>query len=206
MSNPYEKSTAEHLYENRIVYLSGDINTPAAEPVIQRLLILDCLDHEAEIKLYISSFGGSVFAGLGIYDAMQTIEAPVSTVCLGIAASMAAWLLAAGEPGRRFATPNARIMIHQGSMQAAGSTSDMKIAVQQLIENERLMNEILARHCGRPAEEMAELVARDLWLTPQGAIDLGLIDGVAPHHARKCRSQQPAAAAAAAVPMLVPSR
>jgi ATP-dependent Clp protease protease subunit len=185
VSADYEKSAQEHLYENRIIYLSGDIATTTAEHVVSRLLVLDSLDHGAEIKLYISSFGGSVYAGLAIYDAMQLVEAPVSTFCIGPAFSMAAWLLAAGEPGRRCATPNSRIMLHQASAGFVGSTTDIKIAAENVLKNQTLMVELLARHARRPADEVTRMIERDLWMTPEEALDFGLIDAVTPPCERK---------------------
>jgi ATP-dependent Clp protease protease subunit len=185
MSADYDKSAQEHLYENRIIYLSGDIATTSAEHVVSRLLVLDSLDHRAEIKLYISSFGGSVYAGLAIYDAMQLVEAPVSTFCIGPAFSMAAWLLAAGEPGRRCATPNSRIMLHQASAGFVGSTTDIKIAAENVLKNQSLMVEILARHTGRPGEELTRMIERDVWMTPEEALQFGLIDAMSSPCERK---------------------
>jgi ATP-dependent Clp protease protease subunit len=176
--DPYEKSAGEILHESRVVYVSGDIATPTAESVVQRILALDAIDRRAEIKLYITSFGGSVHAGLAIYDAMQLVEAPVSTFCLGAAFSMAAWLLAAGEPGRRFAAPNARIMLHQASGGLMGTTADIQVAAENMLQTERTMNEILARHTGRTPDAIRLAIQRDLWLTPAQAKEFGLIDGV----------------------------
>ncbi|MBI2894157.1 MAG: ATP-dependent Clp protease proteolytic subunit [Deltaproteobacteria bacterium] len=188
MSADYEKSPQDHLYENRIIYMSGDIVTTTADYVVSRLLILDSIDHDAEIKLYISSFGGSVYAGLAIYDAMQLVEAPVSTYCIGPAFSMAAWILAAGEPGRRSATPNSRIMLHQASAGLVGSTTDIKIAAENVIKNQALMVDLLRRHTARPVDEIARMIERDLWMTPEEALDFGLIDFVTTPCERKRRN------------------
>jgi ATP-dependent Clp protease protease subunit len=185
MPNEYDRTPLEHLYANRIVYLSGDITTLGADHVVTRLLVLDSLDHEAEIKLYISSFGGSVYAGLAIYDAMQMIEAPVSTLCIGPAFSMAAWLLAAGESGRRYATPNSRIMIHQGTAGIVGTTSDIRIAAENVLKNEELMVRLLSRHTKRSAEELRRAIERDQWMTPEEARDFGIIDAIATISDRK---------------------
>lgn len=186
MSNDaYDKSVTEHLYENRIIYLSGDITTQTADYVVSRLLVLDTLDPESEIRLYLSSYGGSVYAGLAIYDAMQLVSAPISTFCIGPAFSMAAWLLAAGEPGRRFATPNSRIMIHQTSAGFLGTSADIKVAAENVIKSERLMNELLARHTKRGLAEIESAVQRDLWMTPQEAMRFGMIDAIAPVATRK---------------------
>lgn len=181
----YDKSVSEHLYENRIIYLSGDITTQTADYVVSRLLVLDSLDPESEIRIYISSYGGSVYSGLAVYDAMQMVNAPISTFCIGPAFSMAAWLLAAGEPGRRFATPNSRIMIHQTSAGFLGTSADIKVAAENIIKSERLMNELLARHTRQTLAEISGAVQRDLWMTPEEALRFGMIDGVAPVAARK---------------------
>ena len=185
MLNDDRLSITEHLHENRIVYLSGEITTAVADWVISRLLVLDSLDRDAEIRMYITSPGGSVYAGLAIYDAMQMIEAPVSTFCIGPAFSMACWLLAAGEPGRRFATPHARVMLHQASVGLGGSTTDIRIAADNMLATETMMNRILARHTGRSTEEIERAIERDLWMGPDEARRFGLVDGVAPPPERK---------------------
>jgi len=185
MGNDYDKTVTEHLYENRIIYMSGDISTATADYVVSRLLVLDSLDPEGEIRLYLSSFGGSVYAGLAIYDAMQLVRAPISTFCIGPAFSMAAWLLAAGEPGRRFATPNSRIMIHQTSAGFLGTSADIKVAAENIIKSERLMNELLARHTRRSLADISSAVQRDLWMTAEEALRFGMIDGIAPVAPRK---------------------
>lgn len=197
MSVEYARPVSEHLMHSRIVYLSGDITTASADYVVSRLLVLDSIDSTEEIKLYISSFGGSVYAGLAIYDAMQLVDAPVSTLCIGPAFSMAAWLLAAGEPGRRFATPSSRIMIHAPSAGLVGTTSDLRIAAQNLLENERTMIDILARHTGRDAESIARSIERDVWMSPERAVELGILDGVTAPARRKQGLARPATAGAA---------
>lgn len=159
--------------------------TQTTDYVVSRLLVLESLDPESEIRLYLSSYGGSVYAGLAIYDAMQMVSAPISTFCIGPAFSMAAWLLAAGEPGRRFATPNSRIMIHQTSAGFLGTSADIKVAAENIIKSERLMNELLAKHTRRPVAEIAAAVERDMWMTPEQALRFGMIDGIAPVAARK---------------------
>lgn len=183
--NEYDNGPTQQLYASRVVYLSGDVTTDLAAYVVGRLVALDSIDPDAEIRLYISSFGGSVYAGLAIYDAMQMIDAPVTTLCIGPAFSMAALLAAAGVRGRRFATPNARIMLHQASAGLAGSASDIRVAAENILKNERLLNELLARHTSRPVEAIAEVVQRDLWLTPQEAIAFGVLDAVVPVSRRK---------------------
>jgi len=122
------KPPSQHLLENRIIYLAGEINTTCAHYVISNLLVLNSIDKESDIRLYITSDGGSTYAGLAIYDCIQMIQASVATFCVGQAFSMAAWILAAGEPGKRYATPNSRILLHQFWMRTAGTTSDIRIA------------------------------------------------------------------------------
>lgn len=188
MSHDYDRSVNEHLYRNRIIYMSGDIATGTADYVVSRLLVLDSLDPTAEIKLYISSFGGSVHAGLAIYDAIQLVDAPVATFCIGPAFSMAAWILAAGEPGRRLATPNSRIMIHQSTAGLMGTSADIKIAAENILSTQALALDLLGRHTGHPASELAALIDRDLWMTPAHARELGLIDAIAEPSERKRRA------------------
>ena len=185
MSNDYEIGVGQRLFENRIVYLSGDVTTASADDVVSRILTLDSIDHHAEIKLYLSSYGGGVYPGLAIYDAMQMVEAPVATFCIGPAFSMAAWLLAAGETGRRFASPNSRIMLHQTSGGMMGTSADVRVAAENMLKNERLMTEILARHCKRSSEEVMRAIERDLWMTPEEALDFGVIDAIAEFCSRK---------------------
>jgi ATP-dependent Clp protease protease subunit len=180
---------AEHLLRNRIIILSGDITTRVAEWVITRLLVLDNIDPEAEIALYLMSAGGSVRAGFAIYDTMLMVGAPVSTLAIGPAFSMAAWLLAAGERGRRFATPNSKIMIHQSSAGTFGTAADVKIAAQQLLDSERRLNELLATHTQRSVEEIEQAVQRDCWMSPTEAKEFGLIDAIAPIAETKRRAE-----------------
>ncbi len=185
MPEDYDRSIDSHIFRNRIVYLSGEITVGLADYVVSRLLVLDSIDPRAEIKLYITSHGGSCYAGLAIYDAIQLVEAPVSTFCIGPAFSMAAWLLAAGERGRRFATPNSRIMIHQGSAGIGGTPADIRIAAENLVRNEAVMNAILARHAGRSMDEILRAIDRDKWMSPEEARDFGLIDEIAAFCQRK---------------------
>lgn len=194
MNDPYETPVFQRLRENRIVYLAGDITTVAADDTVSRLLALDAIDHAAEIKLYITSHGGSLYAALGIYDAMQVIEAPVATLCLGAAFGAAAWLLAAGAPGRRFATASSKILVHQGLAGVAGTTGDIRIAAQNAMKNEQLMVELLARHTGRSVEDVARAIERDLWLTPEQAVSFGIVDAVVGPSARKPALAPPCAA------------
>ena len=174
------KSPDSYLLENRIVYLSGDVNTSSADHVITNLLVLDSIDKKKDISLYISSYGGSVYAGLAVYDCMQMIESPVKTFCIGPAFSMAAWLLAAGERGKRYASPNSRILLHQAWLQTSGTTSDVRIAAENIIDIEKKMIEILAFHTRKSTIEIEKSIQRDLWMNAEQAKAFGIIDHVIP--------------------------
>ncbi len=166
------------LLKERIIFLGDAIEDHLANLIIAQLLFLDSEDPEKDISLYINSPGGVVNSGLAIYDTMQYLRAPVSTICIGMAASMAAVLLAAGTKGKRYALPNARIMIHQGSGGFRGNAPD---AVIQMKEWEFLVqrnNEILARHTGQPIEKVVKDTDRDYFMAPEDARDYGIIDAV----------------------------
>jgi ATP-dependent Clp protease protease subunit len=166
------------LLKERIIFLGDAIEDHLANLIIAQLLFLDSEDPEKDISLYINSPGGVVNSGLAIYDTMQYLRAPVSTICLGMAASMAAVLLAAGAKGKRYALPNSRIMIHQGSGGFRGNAPD---AVIQMKEWEFLVqrnNEILARHTGQPLEKVMKDTDRDYFMAPEDAKDYGIIDAV----------------------------
>jgi len=166
------------LLKERIIFLGDTIEDHLANLIIAQLLFLDSEDPEKDISLYINSPGGVVNAGLAIYDTMQYLRAPVSTICIGMAASMAAVLLAAGAKGKRYALPNSRIMIHQGSGGFRGNAPD---AVIQMKEWEFLVqrnNEILSRHTGQPLEKVMKDTDRDYFLSPEEARDYGIIDSV----------------------------
>jgi ATP-dependent Clp protease, protease subunit len=166
------------LLKERIIFLGDAIEDHLANLIIAQLLFLDSEDPEKDISLYINSPGGVVNSGLAIYDTMQYLRAPVSTICIGMAASMAAVLLAAGTKGKRYALPNARIMIHQGSGGFRGNAPD---AVIQMKEWEFLVkrnNEILARHTGQPVEKVISDTDRDFFMAPEDAKDYGIIDAV----------------------------
>ena len=166
------------LLKERIIFLGDAIEDHLANLVIAQLLFLDSEDPEKDISLYINSPGGVVNSGLAIYDTMQYVRAPVSTICIGIAASMAAVLLAAGAKGKRFALPNSRIMIHQGSGGFRGNAPD---AVIQMKEWEFLVQrnvEIMARHTGQPVEKVVKDTDRDYFMSPEDARDYGIIDAV----------------------------
>ncbi len=154
------------------------IDDNVANIIIAQLLFLDAEDPERDIYLYINSPGGSVYAGLAIYDTMRHLRAPVSTFCVGMAASMAAVLVAAGEKGKRAALPNSRIMIHQPSSGAHGTAADIEIAAKEILHIRERLNEILAFHTGQTADRIADDVDRDRFMSPTEAVEYGIIDRV----------------------------
>jgi ATP-dependent Clp protease protease subunit len=166
------------LLRERIVFLGDAIEDNIANLVIAQLLFLDAEDPERDISLYINSPGGVITSGLAIYDTMQYVRAPVSTICIGMAASMAAVLLAAGASGKRFALPNSRIMIHQGSGGFRGNTPDVMIQVKEMETLVNVNHEILSRHCGQPIEKIVADTSRDYFMSPTEAKDYGIIDAV----------------------------
>jgi len=166
------------LLRERIVFLGDAIEDNIANLVIAQLLFLDAEDPERDISLYINSPGGVITSGLAIYDTMQYVRAPVSTICIGMAASMAAVLLAAGAPGKRFALPNSRIMIHQGSGGFRGNTPDVFIQVKEMETLVNANHEILARHTGQTLEKIVADTSRDYFMSPPEAKDYGIIDAV----------------------------
>lgn len=164
------------LLMDRIVFLGAPINDDVANVVIAQLLFLEADNPEREINIYINSPGGSVQAGLAIYDTMQFLNAPVATMCMGMAASMGAFLLAAGTPGRRRSLPNARIMIHQPSGGSYGTAADIEIQAKEILNARERLNGILAEHTGQDLDRIAEDVDRDRFMSPEEARDYGLID------------------------------
>lgn len=166
------------LLKERIIFLGGPVEDDIANLIIAQMLFLDSEDPEKEISLYINSPGGVITAGLAIYDTMRYVRAPVSTICTGIAMSMGAVLLAAGAPGRRFALPHSRIMIHQGSGGFRGNTPDVFIQVKEMEQLVRTTQEILAAHTGQPMEKVVKDTDRDLFLSPEQAVEYGIIDEV----------------------------
>ena len=163
---------------DRIVFLGSGIDDNVANIIIAQLLFLDAEDPEKDVYLYINSPGGSVYAGLAIYDTMRHMRAPVSTFCVGMAASMAAVLVAAGEKGKRAALPNSRIMIHQPSSGAQGTAADIEIAAREILHIREKLNDILAFHTGQPVERIAEDADRDRFMSPEEAAKYGIIDRV----------------------------
>lgn len=166
------------LLKDRIVLLGSEVNDAAASLICAQLLFLESQDPEKEINLYINSPGGSVTAGLAIYDTMRYITSPVTTVCMGRAASMGAFLLAAGEPGMRFALPNSQIMIHQPSGGFQGQATDIEIHAREVLRLKERLNRMLAENTKRPYEDVVKATERDNFLTPEEAKELGIIDRV----------------------------
>jgi ATP-dependent Clp protease protease subunit len=166
------------LLNDRIVFLGSEVNDDAANIIIAQMLYLESEDPDKEITLYINSPGGSITSGLAIYDTMQYVRAPVATVCIGLAASMAAWILAAGTKGMRRALPNSRIMIHQPIGGVRGQASDIEIHAREAIFLRKRMNEILAHHTGRPEEQIKEDTERDRYMTADQGMEYGIIDAV----------------------------
>ncbi len=166
------------LLMDRIVFLGSSIDDTVANIIVAQLLFLDVEDPERDIYLYLNSPGGNVYAGLAIYDTIQHLRAPVSTYCVGLAASMAALLMAGGAKGKRNALPNSRLMIHQPSSGAQGTASDIEIAANEILYTRERLNEILARHTGQPLERVKEDVDRDRFMSPEEAVEYGLIDRV----------------------------
>ncbi len=166
------------LLKDRIVFIGGPIDDTMANLVIAQLLFLESEDPDKDIHLYINSPGGVVTAGLAIYDTMQYIKPNVSTICLGMAASMAAILLAAGEKGKRYALPYARVMIHQPLGGAQGQATDIEIHAREILRLREVGNEILARHTGQPIERIQQDTERDFFMSSDKAKEYGLIDSV----------------------------
>lgn len=166
------------LLKDRIIFLGGPIVDPVANAVIAQLLFLEQQDPKKDIKIYINSPGGSVTAGLAIYDTMQYVKSDVATICLGIAASMAATLLAAGAKGKRFALPNSEILIHQVMGGAEGQAIEIEIAARQIIRVKQKINAILAKHTSQPLEKIEKDSDRDFWMTAKEAKEYGIIDSI----------------------------
>lgn len=166
------------LLKDRIIFLSGPVHDAMANAIVAQLLFLDMDNPNAEINLYINSPGGSVTAGMAIYDTMQYIKAPVRTVCIGMAASMGAFLLMAGEKGRRMALPNSEIMIHQPSGGAEGQATDVTIRAEWLLKTKNKMNRMMAEMTGQPLEKIANDVERDYFMSAEDAKSYGIIDEI----------------------------
>lgn len=166
------------LLMDRIVFLGTPINDQVSNVVIAQLLFLQAENPEKDIHVYINCPGGSVYSGLAIYDTMQFISAPVNTICMGMAASMGAFLLAAGDEDKRSALPNSRIMIHQPSGGSQGSAADIEIQAKEILYARERLNKLLSKHTGQPMDKISEDVDRDRFMSPQEAKEYGLIDRV----------------------------
>ena len=169
------------LLNDRIIILSEEVNDANSALIVAQLLYLEAQDPDKDIQFYINSPGGAVTAGMAIYDTMQYIKADVSTICIGMAASMAAFLLAAGAEGKRMALPNAEIMIHQPAAGTQGKVTDMAIDVERFLRIKKRMNKILADNTGRTVEEIQQDTERDHWFTADEAKEYGLVDQVIHH-------------------------
>ena len=168
------------LLRERIVFLGTEVTEDLANVVTAQLLFLEAEDPDRDISLYVNSPGGDAYAGMAIYDAMQYVKPDVQTICTGMGMSAAAMILCGGTPGKRFALPNAKVMIHQGSGGFRGSPADIQIAAEEILEMTRRMAEIIARHSGQPVEQVLKDIDRDRFMTPEEAVSYGLVDGVMP--------------------------
>ena len=166
------------LLNDRIIVLSDEVNDATASVIVAQLLFLEGQDPEKDISFYINSPGGSVSAGLAIYDTMQYIKCDVSTICMGMAASMGAFLLSSGAKGKRYILPNAEVMIHQPSGGAQGQATEILIAADHIQRTKQRLNKILSENTGKPFEQVALDTERDNWLTAQDALDYGIVDKI----------------------------
>ena len=166
------------LLEERIIFLADEVTDDISSLVVAQLLFLEAEDNAKDITIYINSPGGSVTAGMAIYDTMQYIKCDVSTICIGMAASMGAFLLAGGTKGKRFALPNSEIMIHQPSGGAQGQATEIQIVAEQILKTKKKLNEILSQNTGKSYEEIARDTERDNWMTAEEALSYGIIDSV----------------------------
>ena len=166
------------LLKDRIVFMVGGVDDQVANLVVAQLLFLESENPDKDISLYINSPGGSVTSGMSIYDTMQFVRCDVSTMCIGQAASMGAFLLAAGSSGKRYTLPNSRMMIHQPSGGSRGVAADIEIQAKEILLMRKQLNQLLADHTGQPIERIAEDTDRDYWMNPQEAVDYGLVDFV----------------------------
>ncbi|MEA2427910.1 MAG: ATP-dependent Clp protease, protease subunit [Thermoleophilaceae bacterium] len=170
------------LLDERIVFLGQPIDDEVANLIVAQLLHLESDDPDKDISLYINSPGGSIYAGLAIYDTMQFIKPDVTTICFGMAMSMGSLLLAGGAPGKRLSLPNARILIHQPSGGYQGQSADIEIQAREILDLRQRMDEIYAQHTGQPIERVHNDMDRDRYFTPDQAVEYGLIDKIIKHH------------------------
>jgi len=166
------------LLKERIIFLGGPIIDPIANSVIAQLLFLESEDEKKDIRLYINSPGGSVTAGMAVYDAMQYVKPDVSTVCVGVAASMAAVLLAAGAKGKRFMLPNSEVLLHQVMGGAEGQAIDIEISARHIVKIKDNINKILSKHTGKPLAQVEKDTDRDFWMDAEEAKEYGIVDGI----------------------------
>jgi ATP-dependent Clp protease protease subunit len=176
----YERSfdIYSRLLRERIVFLGQEVDDDVANLITAQLLFLEAEDPDKDISLYINSPGGSAYAGMAIYDAIQYVKPEVQTVCVGMGMSAAAMILCGGAPGKRFALPNAKIMIHQGSGGFRGTPADIQIAAREILDTTKRMAEIISRHTGQPVSQVMRDIDRDRFMAPEEAIEYGLIDSV----------------------------
>ena len=166
------------LLKERIIFLGDEVNSHTAGLVVAQILFLEAEDPDKDIHFYIDSPGGSVTDGMAIYDTMQYVKCDVSTICIGMAASMGAFLLAGGAKGKRMILPNAEVMIHQPSGGTQGQATEIQIAAEHILRPKKKLNEILAANTGKPVEKVAEDTERDNWLTAEEALEYGLVDKI----------------------------
>ena len=178
------------LLKERIIFLGEEVNETTASLVVAQLLFLESEDSTKDISLYINSPGGSVTAGMAIYDTMNYIKCDVSTICIGMAASMGAFLLSGGAKGKRFALPNAEIMIHQPLGGAQGQATEIEIAAQHILKTKKKLNEIIAANCGKTVEEVEKATDRDNWMSAEEALQYGLIDKIVENRASASESDK----------------
>jgi len=183
-SGRYERSfdIYSRLLRDRIVFLGTEVDDDVANLISAQLLFLEGEDPEREISLYVNSPGGSAYAGMAIYDTMQFVRPDVHTVCLGMGMSAAAMILCGGAPGKRFALPNAKLMIHQGMAGFRGTPVDIEIHAQEALRTTRRMGEIIAHHSGKDVEQVMRDIERDRFMTPEEALEYGLIDSIMSAH------------------------
>jgi ATP-dependent Clp protease protease subunit len=176
----YERSydIYSRLLRERIVFLGTEVNDQVANLISAQLLFLEAEDPEKDISLYINSPGGQAYAGMAIYDTMQYVRPDVSTVCIGMGMSAGAMILCGGAAGKRYALPNAKLMIHQGSAGFSGTPADIQIQAREVLETMQRMAEVIALHCGRPVDEVLDDIDRDRFMTAQEGVEYGLIDEV----------------------------
>jgi ATP-dependent Clp protease protease subunit len=176
----YERSfdIYSRLLRERIVFLGAEVDDAIANVITAQLLFLEAENPDKDISLYINSPGGASYAGMAIYDAMQYVKPDVSTVCVGMGMSAAAMILAGGAPGKRFALPNAKVMIHQGSGGFRGTPADIQIAAREILQITRRMAEIISQHSGQSVEQVMQDIDRDRFMTPEEAMEYGLVDAV----------------------------